>query len=134
MGTVPFSAAESPPRRDQREEIWRLAQVEAIMRPAVGLLLLLLGTLWIGARIDPGYSADANARIIESPWRRTKDGWQRTDDWPPSGLAAAPTAPSGTALRNLASLPNPLLVALLLLFSSLWFLFAFTPIQVSPLR
>jgi hypothetical protein len=98
------------------------------MRCAIGLLLFLGGLIWCAARIDVSESSFAPQRIVESPWRRTTDGWQRADRWPG---ATTSTESMGLLLSDFtlgrASLPHPAIVALLLLLPSLLFLLAFSP-------
>ena len=85
---------------------------------------------WFGAprRIDVDASTIPRQRVVDSDWRRTKDGWQRADQWPGEPLLAeSMESLCGLAIPR-ASLPHPLIVALLMLLPSLLFLFAFSPV------
>jgi hypothetical protein len=97
------------------------------MRSAICLLLLLGGLMQFAAGIDVAIPSAAPTRVAESPWRRTKDGWQRADRWPGAARSTEPMEWLGLfAVGGPASFPHPLIVALLLLLTSLLFLLAFS--------
>ena len=104
------------------------------MRRAACLLLLLLGSLWGLARVEVATPFPAQPAPT-SPWRRTRDGWQRSDRWggahdlaidldtidkPPNGLPTPTIAP-----------PHPLIWALLEALASAFVLVALSPTKVS---
>jgi hypothetical protein len=97
------------------------------MRCVACLMLLLGGIIWCAARIDPGESIGTPPRVVDSPWRRTKDGWQRADGWPGSALRVEPIESLGAFDIDRVSLPHPLIVGLMQLSASLFFLLAFAP-------
>lgn len=108
---------------------------EMAVRCVVCLMLLLSGLMCCAARIDVEGSSVGPARIAGSSWRRTKDGWQRSDRWllGANSTSADALIPEGHLSLGRLSLPHPLIVALLLLLPSLFFLLAFAPVSTADL-
>ena len=53
------------------------------MGRGLGLFLLLLTGIWLGAQIDAAPSGEAvlSAQSVPSPWRRTQRGWEQSNRW-----------------------------------------------------
>ena len=99
---------------------------EAIVRCVVCLMIVLCGLMVYAVQVDVELPGIAPQQAAVSPWRRTKDGWQRSDRWPGAvSLNQSMELLGGFAIGR-ASLPHPLIVALLLLLPSLLFLVAFS--------
>jgi hypothetical protein len=49
------------------------------VRLIIGLLLILLGFGWLASEVP--LAADAPTPAVETPWRRTVDGWEKTANW-----------------------------------------------------
>jgi hypothetical protein len=86
------------------------------LKRVAGLFLLLVAAIWLASQIDPQpIPVDARA-IIESPWRRTVNGWERSDQWlvwrhPSRRPASEPT-----------NFPHPVTLALLEMLGATLFL------------
>jgi hypothetical protein len=70
---------------------------------AAAISLCLVAIVGIAAFVDQG--ADAQATGVESSWRLTNAGWERSDTWPQS-------TESVKMRRWAAGMPHPLLIAL----------------------
>lgn len=106
---------------------------EAIVRCVICLVIVLSGLVFYASKIDVEVPTIAPQRIAESPWRRTKDGWQRSDRWPGAASSNQPMEFLSGAAIGRGSLPHPLIVALLLLLPSLVSLLAFTARTTPPI-
>lgn len=100
------------------------------MRRAACLLLLLLGAVWCLTRVEVAIPRPTQA-ALSSPWRRTRDGWQRSDRWAGALDLAADAdaiakAPNTSPTRTLAP-PNPLLWAALEALAAAFVLVALSP-------
>lgn len=98
------------------------------MRYVGCLLLLLIAALWGLAHVEVDSPAAA-AVPLDSPWRRTRDGWERSDAWGNGRLS--PDQAGDPAIGFDASRPHPLLVALLEAMASILVLAAFSPARVA---
>ena len=106
---------------------------EVIVRSVICLLIVLSGLAYYSTKIDLELPMVAPRRVAESPWRRTKDGWQRSDRWPGAASSNQPMQLLGGFAISPASLPHPLIVALLLLLPSLLLLVAFSARTTPPI-
>ena len=59
------------------------------MQWILALVIFLVGLGWIAVEYEPPLSGEP--AVVESPWRRTANGWERVERW---GQTSAPTPPA----------------------------------------
>ena len=91
--------------------------VERQVRTAAALLVLLVTTVWLVAKIEVSTPTQPRSAVM-SPWRRTQIGWERSDTWL---TAVAASRRPGNLMTDL---PHPAIVALLELLVASFFLAA----------
>ncbi len=54
------------------------------MRAAIALGVMLVAAMLLAVRLRTDVEMDPlmESAVIRSPWRRTSDGWERSDRWP----------------------------------------------------
>ena len=94
------------------------------MRRILLFSLLLFGAIWCLAHVEVEF-AGSPAQTISSPWRRTRDGWERADRW----LRSPPAGPFSFGSPSGAQSPwlHPLVLAWLETLAALSLLAAFAP-------
>ncbi|HEV3416315.1 MAG TPA: hypothetical protein VG056_05865 [Pirellulales bacterium] len=91
------------------------------MKRVAGLFLLLVAAIWLVAQIAPQPIPVGARAIVESPWRRTVNGWERSDQWVVQSHTSRRPASVPT------DFPHPVTLALFELLGATLFLLASQP-------
>ncbi|HEV2972329.1 MAG TPA: hypothetical protein VGY55_20305 [Pirellulales bacterium] len=118
--TLGASATQAMPTTSAMDLV-RLLVWETNVKRVAGLILLLVATVWLLAQIDAPSTLVKARAAFGSPWRRTTNGWERSDQW-----LGRPKLPDQSASEP-AHLPHPVTLALFELFGATLFLLASPP-------